>query len=98
MRQSVLPKTTIRIPMSDLRTRIAALLELLRPVSPKAAADAVIAELGLRPEWGICESGEPEPGWLADERTDLPAYRRPGDVVMTRYITEWQADDGSANE
>lgn len=30
-----------------LRDRIAALLELLRPVTPMEAADAVIAELGL---------------------------------------------------
>ena len=85
--------------MSDLRTRIAAALQgMSGDLTFEALADAVIAELGLRREWGICESGEPEPGWLADERTDLPTYRRPGDVVMTRYITEWQADDGSANE
>ena len=31
----------------DLRDRIAALLELLRPVTPTEAADAVIRELGL---------------------------------------------------
>lgn len=36
--------------MSDLRDRIAALLEYLRPVTPREAADAVIAELSLRPD------------------------------------------------
>jgi len=34
----------------NLRDRIAALLELLRPVTPTEAADAVIRELGLERE------------------------------------------------
>ena len=40
--------------MSDsLRDRIAALLELLRPVTPVEAADAIIADLGLTVEAGV---------------------------------------------
>lgn len=39
---------------TSLRDRIAALLELLRPVTPVEAADAVIRELNLAT---ACESG-----------------------------------------
>ena len=45
----------------DLRDRIAALLELLRPVTPTEAADAVILELGLKRmemgEWDVLAQG-----------------------------------------
>ena len=45
----------------DLRDRIAALLELLRPVTPTEAADAVIRELGLKRmemgEWDVLAQG-----------------------------------------
>ena len=45
----------------DLRDRIAALLELLRPVTPREAADAVIRELGLKRmemgEWDVLAQG-----------------------------------------
>ena len=55
-------------------------------------ADAVLAELGLRREWGIREATEPEPGWLSDTRDDFPP-QRPGETRMTRYITAWEDDD-----
>jgi hypothetical protein len=38
----------------NLRDRIAALLELLRPVTPTEAADAVIRELQIEAEDGEC--------------------------------------------
>ena len=45
----------------DLRDRIAALLELLRPATPREAADAVIRELGLKRmemgEWDVLAQG-----------------------------------------
>ena len=45
----------------NLRDRIAALLELLRPVTPTEAADAVIRELGLKRmemgEWDVLAQG-----------------------------------------
>lgn len=37
----------------NLRDRIAAVLELLRPVTPAEAADAIIADLGLTVEAGV---------------------------------------------
>ena len=49
-------------PELHLRDRIAALLELLRPVTPREAADAVIAELGRGEKPCGCR-----PIWEADD-------------------------------
>ena len=80
--------------MSDLRTRIAAVIARHRmDRSNYEMADAVIAELGLRQEWGIRERGEPEPGWLADTRDKLAPKLRPAELLMRRHITDWESDD-----
>jgi hypothetical protein len=68
--------------MSDLRTRIAAVLAKVvvdknldvRHHDLYEMADAVIAELGLRQE--IKE-----------------AVKTPPKLTFTRYVTEWEADD-----
>ena len=66
--------------MTDsLRDRIAALLELLRPVTPTEAADAVIRELGLQREKNLLIYLP-----LGDERFHQP---------MHRYVTEWTTDE-----
>jgi hypothetical protein len=62
----------------DLRDRIAALLELLRPVTPVEAADAVIRELGLRQEI------------VTESLTDLRTGSAPTESTMHRYVTEWK--------
>ena len=63
------------MPMSDtLRDRIAALLELLRPVTPTEAADAVIRELGLQREKNLP---------LGDERFHQPMHR-----YVTEWTTD----------
>jgi len=61
--------------MTDsLRDRIAALLELLRPVTPTEAADAVIRELGLQREKNLP---------LGDERFHQPMHR-----YVTEWTTD----------
>ena len=72
--------------MSDsLRDRIAALLELLRPVTPTEAADAVIRELGLRREKNLP---------LGDERCWIcVAHSRRFHQPMHRHVTEWTTDE-----
>ena len=52
-------------------------------------ADAVIAELGLRPEWGAL--AHDDSGFLYDRREEVKPS--PGETVKTRYITEWTDDD-----
>lgn len=80
--------------MSDLRSRIAAALEMADktplpfddgPVGYDHLADAVIRELQLRPEWGALD-GE-DNGTLADTREELKPW--PGETVKCRYITGW---------
>lgn len=68
-------------PMTDLRTRIAAVLnanlpvmEFLRPGDTEYAADAVIRELGLRREVDDRASFRMEPS-------------------RARYVTEWNTDE-----
>ena len=61
--------------MTDsLRDRIAALLELLRPVTPTEAADEVIRELGLQREKNLP---------LGDERFHQPMHR-----YVTEWTTD----------
>ena len=50
-------------------------------------ADAVIAKLGLRQEWGALD-GEDD-GTLADTREALKPW--PGEAVKFRYITGWES-------
>lgn len=47
----------------------------------------------FRREWGICEKGQPEPGWLSFDRADLAAKLRDGERLMSRWITGWKADN-----
>jgi len=73
-----------------LRDRIAALLELLRPVTPRedadAVIDAVIKDLGLFQQFlvdGIISDGEPRP-W------EMPCE--------TRWTTEWSPYGGDMRD
>ena len=58
-------------------------------------AEAVMKNLGLpaKQEWGLCERGEDEPGSLNYHRASLYKYARDGDRMMTRWITDWVADE-----
>ena len=80
-----------------LRDRIAAAIrEAANVLTPFDAdpytemADAVIKELGLRPEWGTTWGGEAEPFWLSEVREDLTDGMRDDERLMCRYITAWQ--------
>lgn len=88
--------------MTDLRDRIAAVLlpdlEYAAAYNPTtrspedhaaALADAVIAALGLREEWGALD--EEDSGFLADSREELKP--RSGETVKRRYVTEWENDE-----
>lgn len=83
--------------MTELRERIIQAIQasgvLVYRNEWKPIADAVIAELGLRQEWGIKERDEPEPGWLGDTREELTGKVRPGEQLMHRHVTDWKADD-----
>lgn len=49
-------------------------------------ADAVIAELGLRREWGALD--DEDNGVLSDTRDQLlPMHKR--EILKSRYITDW---------
>lgn len=89
--------------MSDLRARIAdALLGdhcvqgMTAPCDDCRAhalrqADAVIAELGLRDEWGALDHDMG--GVLADTREEITAQPlHHSERIMHRYITDWTAD------
>ena len=66
----------------DLRTRIAAALRnMTGDLTYEAMADAVIRELGLRPELGQ-RSKPTGPLWGANNRYNV-----------TRYVTEWENND-----
>ena len=66
----------------DLRTRIAAALRnMTGDLTYEAMADAVIRELGLRPELGQ-RSKPTGPLWGANNRYNV-----------TRYVTEWETND-----
>lgn len=52
-------------------------------------AAAIVAELGLRDEWGALD-GE-FCGALYDSRTEVRVLN--GEHLMHRYITEWSADE-----
>jgi hypothetical protein len=53
-----------------------------------SAAEAVIRELGLRPEWGALDSNDD--GVLADTPGELGELKPlPGEVLKCRYITDW---------
>ena len=80
--------------MTDsLRDRIAAALgnvevvldgwDYLNETSKFLLADAVIAALGLRREWGSACSWAP-----AQRREELKLM--PGETVKSRYVTEWE--------
>jgi hypothetical protein len=75
--------------MSDLRTRIAAILsrELPGVSLTLPLADVLIAELGLRREWGALDAHDE--GVLADTREELKPWG--AETVKTRYITGWVA-------
>ena len=81
--------------MSELRDRIAAALkaadeswdEVSNPYLGQA--DALIEQLGLRPEWGALDSDFG--GTLADSPEELKLYG--GESIMRRYITEWERFD-----
>jgi len=66
----------------DLRTRIAAALRnMTGDLTYEAMADAVIRELGLRPELGQ-RSKPTGPLWGANNRYNV-----------SRYVTEWENND-----
>lgn len=89
--------------MTDLRDRIAAaLIEHQRQgvqhclcgwgklghSHPDHVADAVIAALGLREEFGALD--DQDGGVLADAREELlPLY--PKETIKRRFITDWEA-------
>jgi hypothetical protein len=50
-----------------------------------ADADAVIEELGLRPEWGALDATDS--GVLYDDPTEIRLYG--AETIKIRYITEW---------
>jgi hypothetical protein len=52
-------------------------------------ADAVILELGLRPEWGALDPQDN--GVLCDTREELKVW--PGETIKVRLITEWSSDE-----
>lgn len=78
----------------DLRDRIAALLELLRPVTPTEAADAVIRELNIPDRTHVDDEGRVwewcggEPGTWAWRITRLHK-REKWDCSQS----DWSADD-----
>lgn len=76
--------------MSELRDRV---VEAIRSSQTlvyrnewELIADAVIAALGLREEWGALD--EQDGGFLADTREELTVGR--GETLKHRYITEWE--------
>lgn len=84
--------------MRDLRDRIAAAIEAqkvseyqggVHPEDVMRLADAVIAALGLRPEWGSLD--DDFGGILYDDRAEVTTGH--GEKVYSRYITEWRPDD-----
>jgi hypothetical protein len=52
-------------------------------------ADAVIAELGLRLEWGALD--DTDSGTLADTREELEPWQC--ETIKVRLVTEWAADE-----
>lgn len=75
--------------MSELRDRIAAVITEGKVAGDGhgTIADAVIAELGLRREWGALD--DEGNGTLADTREELvPVYGL--ETIKTRWITDWR--------
>lgn len=75
--------------MSDLRDRIAAVIDKHTygfPHQSYEVADAVIAALQLREEWGALD--EEDNGFLADTRDELRPC--PGETIKRRHITAWE--------
>lgn len=77
--------------MSELRDRVAAIID--REVDglwePLGVADAVIAELGLREEWGALD--ESMGGALYDSRSEVKIVNE-REKVFCRFITEWEPE------
>lgn len=77
---------------TSLRDRIAAVITdgVVAGDGHGAIADAVIAELGLRREWGALD--DEDNGTLADTREALtPPWG--GETIKHRWITDWEAAD-----
>ena len=55
-----------------------------------ADADAVIATLGLRQEWGLLD--DDDNGTIYDTREGAQTPL-PGESLKTRHVTEWQPDE-----
>jgi len=53
-------------------------------------AEILIAELGLRREWGALDKDEG--GFLYDSRKDVRVF--PGETIKSRLITDWVDDGG----
>lgn len=77
---------------TSLRDRIAAVITdgVVAGDGHGTIADAVIAELGLRREWGALD--DEDNGSLADSREELsPPWD--GETIKSRWITDWEVDD-----
>lgn len=80
----------------NLRTRITAALKdvddmrvcKLSDADIRFMADAVICELGIRPEWGLLD--DTDSGLICDTFEEAKSRKAlPGESLHTRLVTDW---------